>query len=387
MSQVVYRERKGTNCVKFDGLKDKFGREDLLPLWIADMDFEAPKEVKDALREYVDFGVFGYYKVPDSYKEAFIRWEEKHHDYHVEKEWIRTAPGVVPGFSEIIRMLTKENDAIIIMTPVYYPFSNAIIYNNRTLVESPLIRTEDSYVIDFEDFERKIVDNDVKLFLLCSPHNPVGRVWSAKELRKMLDICKKHQVYVISDEIHQDILMQGQRSVAAAAVGEYDDILITIAAPSKTFNLAGCKNSILIMPNEAFRKQYDAFQTQFHVEVGNGFGYVATEAAYEHGEAWLSQVNAIIESNYQRMKERLESELPKVWIPKMEGTYLMWIDLGAYVTDGNLQDIMENKCRIAVDYGSWFGKDCEGFVRINLATRPENIDLAADRIIQALQEK
>ena len=387
MSLVVYKDRKGTNCAKWDGLLDKFDREDLLPVWVADMDFEAPQEVKDALREYVEYGIFGYYKVPESYKEAFIRWEEAYHDYTVKKEWIRTSPGVVPGFSALINMLTKENDTVIVMTPVYFPFFNAIHYNHRKLIESPLIRKETRYEIDFEDFEQKIVDNDVKLFILCSPHNPIGRVWEAEELKKTLDICKKHHVYIIADEIHQDILMNGQKSIAAASVGDYDDLLITVTAASKTFNLAGCKNSVLVMPNETFRKQYDFFQEQYHVATGNAFGYIATEAAYTHGREWLDEVNGIVESNFRMLKARLEAELPEVWIPEMEGTYLMWIDLSAYVEKGCMQDVMENQCKLAIDYGNWFGGDaCDGFIRVNLATKAEIIEQVADELIRVLKK-
>lgn len=387
MSQVVYKERKGTNCGKWDGLKDKFSREDLLPLWVADMDFQVPKAVQDALKEYVEFGVFGYYNAPESYKDAFIHWEETYHDYHVKKEWIRTAPGVVPGFSAGIHLLTEKNDAVIIMTPVYYPFFNAINYNERKVIECPLIQTEDSYVMDYEKFEQKIVENDVKLFILCSPHNPVGRVWRSEELKKALDICKKHHVYVLADEIHQDILMKGQRSVAAASLGDYDDMMITITAATKSFNLASCKNSFIVIPNKELREKYELFQEQFHVASGNAFGYIAVQAAYEHGREWLDEVNEIVESNYWLMKHKLEEALPDVWIPKMEGTYLMWIDLSKYVEKGKMQDVMENQCKIAIDYGSWFGGEaCEGYIRVNLATKPENIELAADNIIRALKK-
>ncbi len=235
MSRIIYKERKNTNCRKWGGLKDKFGADDLIPLWIADMDFEVPKCVKDALKEYVDFGVFGYYDPSQEYFDAIINWEEKYHDYKIKKEWIRYAPGVVPAFNWLIHNLTKENDSIIIMAPVYYPFGEGIVNNNRKLVQSHLVRTEHSYVIDYEDFEQKIVDNDVKLFIFCNPHNPVGRVWTAEEIKKVLDICKKHHVYVISDEIHQDIVMKGYKKVTAATVGEYDDMLITLTAATKTF--------------------------------------------------------------------------------------------------------------------------------------------------------
>lgn len=219
MNKVVYKDRKHTDCDKWDGCKERFGEEDLLPLWVADMDFEVPVCVKDALKKYVDFGVYGYYAVPQSYYDAFIQWEEKYHGYKVKQDWIRFAPGVVPAFNWMMHILTKEKDAVLIMPPVYYPMKDAVINNNRTLIESPLKRTETGYVIDYGDFEQKIRENDVKLFIFCTPHNPVGRVWTKEEIQKVLDICKKYHVYVIADEIHQDIIMRGYEKVTAPQWG------------------------------------------------------------------------------------------------------------------------------------------------------------------------
>ncbi len=388
MSQVIYKDRLGTDCSKWDGCEEKFGDKNLLPLWVADMDFEAPSCVKEALRKYVDFGVFGYYRVPDSYYEAFINWEKTYHDYKVEKEWIRFAPGVVPAFNWLLHILTKEQDGVILMPPVYYPMREAVVNNHRTLVESPLKRTETGYVMDCEDFEKKIVDNDVKLFILCSPHNPVGRVWTKEELTCVLDICKKHHVYVLADEIHQDIIMDGYQKVTAAATGNYDEIMVTLTAATKTFNLAGCQNSIVVIPNESLRKRYDDYLTRLRITGGNAFGYIAVQSAYEGGRKWLDEVLNIIEENYHLMKSILEEKLPKVWIPKLEGTYLMWIDLGAYVSADEIESVIQKDCGLAVDYGSWFGGEAYGtFIRVNLATREENIRLAAEKIVEALEAK
>ena len=388
MSQVIYKDRLGTDCNKWDGCEEKFGDENLLPLWVADMDFEAPSCVKQALKEYVDFGVFGYYQIPNRYYEAFINWEKTYHDYDVKKEWIRFAPGVVPAFNWLIHILTNERDGVLITPPVYYPFKDAVVNNNRTLVESPLMRLEDHYEFDYEDFERKIKEQNVKLFIFCTPHNPVGRVWKRDEIVKVLDICKKYGVYVIADEIHQDIIMDGYQKVTAAATGNYDEIMVTLTAATKTFNLAGCQNSIVVIPNESLRKRYDDYLTRLRITGGNAFGYIAVQSAYEGGRKWLDEVLNIIEENYHLMKSILEEKLPKVWIPKLEGTYLMWIDLGAYVSADEIESVIQKDCGLAVDYGSWFGGEAYGtFIRVNLATREENIRLAAEKIVEVLEAK
>ena len=388
MSQVIYKDRFGTDCNKWDGCEEKFGDEHLLPLWVADMDFEAPSCVKQALKKYVDFGVFGYYQIPNRYYEAFINWEKTYHDYDVKKEWIRFAPGVVPAFNWLIHILTNERDGVLITPPVYYPFKDAVVNNNRTLVESPLMRLEDHYELDYEDFERKIKEQNVKLFIFCTPHNPVGRVWKREEIVKVLDICKKYGVYVIADEIHQDIIMDGYQKVTAAATGNYDEIMVTLTAATKTFNLAGCQNSIVVIPNESLRKRYDDYLTRLRITGGNAFGYIAVQSAYEGGRKWLDEVLNIIEENYHLMKSILEEKLPKVWIPKLEGTYLMWIDLGAYVSADEIESVIQKDCGLAVDYGSWFGGEAYGtFIRVNLATREENIRLAAEKIVEALEAK
>lgn len=388
MSQVIYKDRLGTDCNKWDGCEEKFGDEHLLPLWVADMDFEAPSCVKQALKKYVDFGVFGYYQIPNRYYEAFINWEKTYHDYDVKKEWIRFAPGVVPAFNWLIHILTNERDGVLITPPVYYPFKDAVVNNNRTLVESPLMRLEDHYELDYEDFERKIKEQNVKLFIFCTPHNPVGRVWKRDEIVKVLDICKKYGVYVIADEIHQDIIMDGYQKVTAAATGNYDEIMVTLTAATKTFNLAGCQNSIVVIPNESLRKRYDDYLTRLRITGGNAFGYIAVQSAYDGGRKWLDEVLNIIEENYHLMKSVLEEKLPKVWIPKLEGTYLMWIDLGAYVSADEIESVIQKDCGLAVDYGSWFGGESYGtFIRVNLATREENIRLAAEKIVEALEAK
>lgn len=385
MSLVTYVDRRNTDCSKWDAQSENFGEEGLHAMWVADMDFQVPSCVTDALSEYVKEGVFGYYTAPDSYYNAFINWE-KEHGYNVKREWIRFSPGVVSGFNWIVQMMTNPKDPVIVLTPVYYPFLYAVTNNDRTLITSDLINDHGTYSIDFEDFEQKIIDNHVKLFIFCSPHNPVGRVWKKEELDKLVAICKKHHVFIISDEIHHDLLAPGQKHIPIASIADYDDSLITVTAPSKTFNLAGCQNSIIIIPDEKLREKWDAFTTSIRVTNGNTFGYIAARAAYTGGRPWLNEVNEIVHNNYLYVKETFEKELPKLVVSPLEGTYLLWIDFGAYLSFDEMKDFMQKKCHLAFDYGDWFGGEKFGtHVRMNLATSKENVEKAVTAIIENLK--
>ena len=392
MSLVKYIDRKNTDCAKWDGLEKSFSRGDLLAMWVADMDFQVPDCVSDALKKYVDMGAFGYYVPPKEYYDAFIDWEKKYHGYEVKREWMRFAPGVVPAFNWLVQLLAGEGEGVAVMQPVYYPFMMAVENNGRRLVNCPLLNTEHGYVMDYESFEETIIREDVKAFIFCSPHNPVGRVWKKDEIRRILDICKRHKVYVISDEIHHDIIMSGHEHVPSATAGntsgEYDDILVTLTAATKTFNLAAVQNSIVIIPDEKLREKWDKFTQGIRITGGNAFGYVAVRAAYENGRPWFDELLGIIESNFRYLRDRLTAELPGVKVADLEGTYLLWIDLSAYVNEAEaMQHLMEDECGIAVDYGSWFGGDkYAGCIRVNLATGMENIESAADRIINALKQ-
>lgn len=385
MSLVTYVDRRNTDCSKWDAQSENFGEEGLHAMWVADMDFQVPACVTDALSAYVKEGVFGYYTAPDSYYNAFINWE-KEHGYTVKREWIRFSPGVVSGFNWIVQMMTKPKDPVIVLTPVHYPFLYAVTNNDRTLITSDLINDHGVYSIDFEDFEQKIIDNHVKLFIFCSPHNPVGRVWKKEELDKLVAICKKHHVFIISDEIHHDLLAPGQKHIPIASIADYDDSLVTVTAPSKTFNLAGCQNSIIIIPDEKLREKWDAFTTSIRVTSGNTFGYIAARAAYIGGRPWLNEVNEIIHNNYLYVKETFERELPKLVVSPLEGTYLLWIDFGAYLSFDEMKDFMQKKCRLAFDYGDWFGGERFGtHIRMNLATSRENVETAVQAIVAHLK--
>jgi len=386
MSHVKYIERRNTNSVKWDGQTGMYGQEGLLPMWVADMDFQAPEAVIKALCNYASLGVFGYYIAPDAYYNAFIKWEKENHNYEVSKEWIRFSPGVVTGFNWIVQCMTEPGDAVIVTTPVYYPFMNAVKDNNRVLITSDLINENGTYSIDFADFEKKITENNVKLFIFCSPHNPVGRVWTKAELKTLLDICRKHNVFVISDEIHHDLVYSDNKHIPSLTVGDYDDMMIMLTAPSKTFNLAACQNSVIVIPDDNARQKWDEHVGKCHITSGNSFGYVAAAAAYEEGLDWLKEVREIIYGNFLYMKETFLKELPGVIVSPLEGTYLAWVDMGKYLKPEELSNFMQEKCGLAFDYGDWFGGERFGtFIRMNLATSRKNVEIAVRKIIQNLK--
>lgn len=385
MEEIKYVERRNTNCNKWDAQTKMFGEEGLHAMWVADMDFRVPQCVVDALEEYVQFGVYGYYKVPEEYYQAFINWEKTYHGYEAKKEWIRFSPGVVAGFHWLVQMFTEPGDAVIVNTPVYYPFLHAVENNGRTLVCSELVNNGGCYTIDFEDFEKKIVENKVKLFILCSPHNPAGRVWKKEELETLFAICRKHGVYVISDEIHQDLVFGDHAHIPSLSVGDYQDMIVTLTAPSKTFNLAGGQNSIVIIPDEKLRNMWDTYTAGNRVLGGTSFGYVAAQAAYENGREWLEGVKEKIKENYEYLCRELARELPKAVVTPLEGTYLCWVDLGAYVKAEEMKEVIQKKCRLAVDYGDWFGgEQFATFIRLNLATSLENVKIAVDALVNQL---
>ncbi len=384
MEELIYRDRRGTNASKWNRLSPRFTREDLLGLWVADMDFAAPACVREALHKQVDFGVFGYDVTPEAYYEAFLHWEKTYHGYEPQRAWLRYSPGVVAGFNWLIQLLTKPGDGVLVQTPVYYPFLSAATDNGCRLVENELVNTAGVYTVDLADFERKLTEEHVKVFLLCSPHNPVGRVWRREELAAMLELCRVHGVYVISDEIHHDFTHGGHKHIPAATVGEYDDMLVTLTAPSKTFNLAGLKNSVVIIPDEKLRKAWDSYTGKLHTATGGSFGVIAAQAAWEGGRPWLEQVLQTVEGNYELLRTELVPRKPELILSPLEGTYLAWLDLGAYVKPQEMAAAVEGRCGLAVDYGAWFGGHAPCHIRINLATRPENIRQAIQSLADHL---
>lgn len=386
--QKYYVDRLGTNCVKWDGLKNAYGEPDLLPLWVADMDFRAPDSVIEALRKTVDNGAFGYYETPDGYYDAFIAWEKEHRGYEVKREWLSYNPGVVSGIYALVNACTEPGDACIILSPVYAPFMAAVRDTGRKLISSTLKEDHGVYSVDFSDFESKIVENDVKLFILCSPHNPVGRVWTRAELETLLSVCRKHNVFVVSDEIHQDIIMPGQQQISTATVGDYRDMVATLTAPSKTFNLAGCQNSFAIIPNDDVRARYNKVRSMMHIGGGNSFGYIAAEQAYTHGAEWLEGCIETIWRNFCYLRDTLAAELPAAVVSPLQGTYLAWVDLKDVFGSGNTKEYTQNRARLALYIGDGFYASGENksHVRINLATSGDIVEKAVQSLIRVAKE-
>ena len=376
-------ERKGTYSLKWDALDKRFGNADLISMWVADMEIKAPKEVIEALKERCEHGVFGYSYVSDEYYNSVINWLKEKHNYEIKKEWLRFTNGVVTAIYCFVNIFTKVDDAVLILTPVYYPFHNAVKDNNRKLITCDLKNTDGYFTIDYEEIEKKIVENNVKLFIQCSPHNPAGRVWKEEELAKILEICKKHNVLVISDEIHQDIIMKGYKHIPSAIVanGKYADNLITVSAASKTFNLAGLIHSNIIISNDELRKKYDKEIKKINQTEINILGMLATQVAYEKGSEWLENVKEIIEDNFNYLKTELNKHIPEITITNLEGTYLVFLDLRKIIPIDKVKEFIQDKCNLAIDFGEWFGASFKGFIRINLATDPEIVKKAVESII------
>ena len=376
-------ERKGTYSLKWDALDKRFGNADLISMWVADMEIKAPKEVIEALKERCEHGVFGYSYVSDEYYNSVINWLKEKHNYEIKKEWLRFTNGVVTAIYCFVNIFTKVDDAVLILTPVYYPFHNAVKDNNRKLITCDLKNTDGYFTIDYEEVEKKIVENKVKLFIQCSPHNPAGRVWKEEELAKILEICKKHNVLVISDEIHQDIIMKGYKHIPSAIVanGKYADNLITVSAASKTFNLAGLIHSNIIISNAELRKKYDEEIKKINQTEINILGMLATQVAYEKGSEWLENVKEIIEDNFNYLKTELNKHIPEITITNLEGTYLVFLDLRKIIPIDKVKEFIQDKCNLAIDFGEWFGTSFKGFIRINLATDPEIVKKAVENII------
>lgn len=381
--------RKGTGSIKYDFAKH-FGKpEDSLPLWVADMDFQTAPEILTRLQQSVAHGVFGYSDNKEAYVQAVAGWYQKHFQWEIQPEWLVKTPGVVFAIAAAIRAFTKEGDAVLIQPPVYYPFGNMIRENHRQLVNNPLRLLDGHYEIDFEDFEKKIVEHSVKLFILCNPHNPVGRVWKEWELRKIGELCKKYQVFVISDEIHCDFVLPGHRhQVFAALSPEYQEMTITCTAPSKTFNLAGLQVSNIFIANPSYRKQFVKAISQTGYEEINVMGLVACQAAYEEGEPWLLALKEYLEGNRTFIREYLAKYLPMIHLIEPEGTYLLWLDFRELgLTEEALESLIVEKARLWLDRGAMFGKEGEGFERINIACPRTTLEQALSQLKKAVTEQ
>ncbi len=379
-------DRKNTRSLKYDFAKRRGMPEDVLPLWVADMDFETSSYIQDAIIERVNHGIFGYSEVQTPYFEIVKDWMIRHHDFNVQEKWLIKTPGVVFALAMAVKAYTNPGDGVLLQLPVYYPFSEVIEDNGRKVVSNNLYLGEDNrYHIDFDDFEKKIIEEKIKLFFLCSPHNPIARVWTKEELIRLGDICVKHQVIVVSDEIHNDFVFRGKHIVFASLKKEYEDISIICTSPSKTFNLASMLISNIFIPNHKlknkFRKEVDAAGiSQLSV-----LGLVACEAAYSKGEEWYQAMLSYVADNVEFIKKYVEQNLHGVHMINHEGTYLVWLDFRetGYSVD-ELEKLIINKAKLWLDSGKIFGECGRGFQRINAAC-PRSILLEAlERLQKAI---
>lgn len=380
-------DRSGNYSSKWDELKKMFGRDDLLPMWVADMDFMSPQPVVDALVKRAKQGIYGYTSRPESYFESVARWMKKRHNWDVKTEWMIYTPGVVPALSFIINAFTYPGDKVLVQQPVYYPFFRVIEDNGRRIVNNPLIYKEGRYTMDFDDLEEKVKDRRIKLMFLCSPHNPVGRVWTKDELIRLGRICIDNNILVVSDEIHHDILYPGVKHIPFASISEEFALSsITCTAPSKTFNLAGLQTSTIIIPNTAYYDIYRNFIKRLQLLRNNAFGLVALEAAYTHGEEWLDQLLEYLDGNLRAFTEGIEKDVPQIKVVKPEGTYLVWLDCRELGFDAHqLNDFIIDKAKLAFESGYWFGHGGEGFQRANIACPRTYVNEAVKRLKSAVE--
>lgn len=366
-NQVV--DRKNTNSLKYDFAVERGKSADILPLWVADMDFPTVPAVSDVLVQASQHGIFGYSEVKDDYFEVLKNWFSSHYKWNIERRWLVKTPGVVYALCMAIRAFTKVGDAVLIQRPVYYPFSESIKSNERKLINNPLVYEDGKYLMDYEEFEKQIIENDVKLFVLCNPHNPVGRVWTKDELIRLGDICVKHNVLVLSDEIHADFIYPGREHLVFANLKpEYLDRTITCTAPSKTFNLAGLQVSNILIGNPKLKAAFKNEIVKSGYSQLNTMGLLACKAAYQHGEEWLNDLKEYLLENLNYVKEYLKTNLPQLKLVEPEGTYLAWIDFSEMNLDEEeLEELIVKKANLWLDSGTMFGPEGKGFQRINIA--------------------
>lgn len=404
--------RKGTNCLKYDFAVERGKPADVLPLWVADMDFPVSEEISKSLHAAVEHGIYGYTQPKDTYYNAVMNWMERNHNWKTEREWIVKTPGVVFALGAAVKAFTDPGDAILIQNPVYYPFTNIIRDNDRKVVDNTLVyhpvtertvvpvTTDDAseqqinnvgtvspaYQIDFEDFERKIEQEHVKLFILCNPHNPVGRVWTVEELQKLGEICLRHHVIVVSDEIHNDFVYPGyEHTVFANVDPRFAEFTLTCTAPSKTFNLAGLQISNIFIPNENLRKAFKAEIDKTGYDEPNALGVVACEAAYRAGEDWLEQLRAYLLKNLNFLRDFLQEKIPQIHLVEPEGTYLVWLDCSELgITGKELDQFIVDKAGLWLDGGSMFGPSGAAFQRVNIACPQATLELALNKLKEAV---
>jgi len=387
-------DRRNTASMKWEPhqLRKRFGegKENLLPLWVADMDFKSPTVVKEAIIKRLEHQIYGYSLIDTSYHEALISWYHRRHQWEIKDNWIATTPGIVPAIHYIVQQFSNPGDKIIIQTPVYYPFAEGIRNNGRQVLENPLKIIDEHYRMDFTDLEAKAKNPRVKIAILCSPHNPVGRVWTREELERFGTICIDNGILVFSDEIHCDLIMPGYKHICFPSISEtFAQHAITASAASKTFNLAGLQQSSIIIPNERLRQEF-----LIHIENlgfvskigGTLFGAIGATAAYNGAEQWLDDLLVYLHGNFKYIKRHLEAQIPGITVYTLQGTYLVWADFRALgLTGKEIIRIIEEEAEIGLDHGEWFGEAGTGFERFNIACPREILKKAVEQTVNAFR--
>lgn len=378
--------RLGTNSVKWDAILTEYHEDQLLPLWIADMDFQAPDGVLRAYQEILSHGILGYTESPDSLYTAIIDWERQQHQLDLKKEEILFFSGVLAGITTAVQAFTQPNDAILIHDPVYPPFASIITTNQRQLIRSPLMEENGRFVMDFNDIEEKFKQYHVRVMILCNPHNPGGRVWSKEELQQLGDLCKNYQVLILSDEIHQDLVFPPHQMTSFFNAGEaFSDFSLQFTSMTKTFNLAGIKNSLALVKNPQLRKQLIRKQEENFQQEINTFGLIGMEAAYRTGETWLAELLDYLQENIAYTLTFFQQHLPNVKVMQPEGTYLMWLDFSAFdFSDEELSERLIHKGKVVLNSGASYGPNGQKHLRLNIACPRKTLKEGLHRIVTAL---
>lgn len=373
-------DRTGSVCEKYDNTMEVFGTSDLIPLWIADTDFETPDFITDAIAKRLEHKVMGYSFRCKYYYDSVRCWLFRRNGWVTKPEWFDFTPGVVCGISYGISTLSNEGDKVVIQPPVYPPFARTILANNRVVVNNPLINTGDSWEIDFEDLDKKL--EGAKLFILCSPHNPTGKVYTFEELKRIGELCLKHNVYIVSDEIHADLILGDNNFIHIADISEeIANITLTYIAPSKTFNIAGLSTAVAIIPNSEIRAKYQECANKIHVDQGNIFGAVALRAAYNNGDEFVDQLNRYIESNADYVIEFLKENIPQIKCIKPQSTFLLWLDMRELgLSQEELCKFVTLEAKLGLNDGALFGEEGVGFMRLNIGTQRATLERALEQL-------
>jgi cystathionine beta-lyase len=379
-------EREGTNCVKYDLRLETFGKKDIIPMWVADMDFKTPEFIIDKLRSRLQHEIMGYSFRPDEFYNSISRWVEKRHGWKVDKEWICFCPGIVPALNLSTLTFTRPGDSIIVQPPVYTPFFSAVETHGRNIVYNQLIEKDGKWSMDLESLAASVSES-TKMIIISNPHNPVGRAWSRQELEALAAICLKNNILILSDEIHCDLVLPGHIHTPVASLSEaIAEITVTCIAPSKTFNLAGLSTSTLIIPNQVLRKYFNRKVESLHIGNGNIFGTVASISAYSEGEEWLDQLLKYLAKNVEFVTNYCREHIPEILPVRSEATYMIWLDCHKLGMSGKeLQDFFVGKAAIGMNEGSSFGPGGEGFMRMNIGTTLQIVTRAMEQIEKAVK--